>query len=63
MCFYISKLYGYEVIRLKAIFLQDDEGIIWLHSIEKWITRIKYNYSESKLSNGTSYWYWLDTEK
>ena len=40
---------------MKWTFLVDDEGVIWLHYVEKLMTRIKFDYTEARLPNGTSY--------
>ena len=39
--FYVSKLYNYEILRLKCTFLTDDGGVIWLSNVQKWYTRVK----------------------
>ena len=44
-------------------FLQDDDNIIWLHCIDRLITRIKYDHVESKLPNGISYCYNLGSKR
>ena len=55
MCFYVSKLYGYEIMRMKCSFLVDDEGIIWFHNVDKILTRVKHDHIEDKLPNGVTY--------
>ena len=46
---------------MKWTFLVDDDETIWFHSVEKIITRIKLDFTESKLPNGISYWYNQET--
>ena len=29
ICFFVSKAHGYEILRMKALFLLDDNGVIW----------------------------------
>ena len=46
ICYYVSKLYNYEILRLKGVFLTDDDGVIWLSNIEKCNTRVKLGCKE-----------------
>lgn len=35
MCYYISKIYNYEPLRMKCSFLTDDDGVIYLSNVHK----------------------------
>jgi hypothetical protein len=38
MCYYVSKLYQYEILRMKCEFVKDDNGTIWLqHVSDIWV--------------------------
>ena len=55
MGYYVSKLYGYEILRVKATFLTDDDGVIYLSNIDNLYTRVKVGYTEGVLPNGVSF--------
>lgn len=44
-------------MRIKCRFLQDDEGVVWFHAVDKLLTRVKVDHVEDKLANGVTYWY------
>jgi uncharacterized protein YmfQ (DUF2313 family) len=35
MCFYVSKLYNYEILRLRCTFVVDDDGLIWFSNVHQ----------------------------
>lgn len=55
MCFYVSKIYDIEILQMKAEFLTDDEGEIWLHHVENLWTREKRRESFIFFTYKTSY--------
>jgi hypothetical protein len=44
ICFYISKLYHIEILKMKVEFLVDDDGAVWLHHVTDIWTRDKCNF-------------------
>ena len=42
-CYYISQVWGIEVLQLKAEFLKDENGFIWLFYVRDIFTRTKKN--------------------
>ncbi|CAI2362192.1 unnamed protein product [Moneuplotes crassus] len=47
MCYYISKLYNYEILRMQCTFLADDDGLIWFSKVENCFVRVKPGCQEN----------------
>lgn len=46
IAFYVSKIYNYEILKMKAEFLEDGNSQVWLSYITEIVTRVKKGHTE-----------------